>query len=83
MPYPIPDFDEEDIIFRPQTNNVDGVEVHQGNSAYKQFMAGAEERKEMEGEIDSFLEEEEERERKMRELLDEDDDDLSVGHNKS
>ena len=46
-------------------------------------MAGAEERKEMEGEIDSFLEEEEERERKMRELLDEDDDDLSVGHNKS
>ena len=83
MPYPIPDFDEEDIIFRPQTNNVDGVEVHQGNSAYKSFMAGAEERKEMEGEIDSFLEEEEERERKMRELLDEDDDDLSVGHNKS
>ena len=82
MPYPIPDFDEEDIIFRPQTNNVDGVEVHQGNSAYKQFMAGAGERKEMEGEIDSFLEEEEERERKMRELLDEDDDDLSVGHNK-
>ena len=45
-------------------------------------MAGAGERKEMEGEIDSFLEEEEERERKMRELLDEDDDDLSVGHNK-
>jgi len=45
-------------------------------------MAGAGERKEMEGEIDAFLEEEEERERKMRELLDDDDDDLSVGHNK-
>ena len=82
MPYPIPDFDEEDIIFRPTTDTVDGKEVHSGNSAYKQFMAGAEERREMEGEIDSFLEEEEERERKMRELLDDDDDDLSVGHNK-
>jgi len=56
--------------------------VHSGNSAYKAFMAGAEERAETDKEIDDFLEEEEERERKMRELLDEDDDDLSVGHNK-
>ena len=82
MPYPIPDFDEEDIIFRPTTTTVDGKEVHSGNSAYKAFMAGAEERAETDKEIDDFLEEEEERERKMRELLDEDDDDLSVGHNK-
>ena len=82
MPYPIPEFDEEDIIFRPTTTTVDGKEVHSGNSAYKAFMAGAEERAETDKEIDNFLEEEEERERKMRELLDEDDDDLSVGHNK-
>ena len=82
MPYPIPEFDEEDIIFRPTTTTVDGKEVHSGNSAYKAFMAGAEERAETDKEIDDFLEEEEERERKMRELLDEDDDDLSVGHNK-
>ena len=82
MPYPIPDFDEEDIIFRPTTTTVDGKEIHQGNSAYKQFIAGAGERAETDKEIDEFLAEEEERERKMRELLEDDDDDLSVGHNK-
>ena len=82
MPYPIPEFDEEDIIFRPQTVVEDGKEVHKGNSAYKSFMAGAEERAETDKEIDEYLAEEEERERKMRELLEEDDDDLSVGHNK-
>ena len=83
MPYPIPEFDEDDIIFRPQTNTVDGKEVHQGNSAYKAFMAGADEKKLMEQEMDDYLAEEEEKERKLRELLEEDDDDLSVGHNKS
>ena len=82
MPYPIPEFDEEDIIFRPQTVVEDGKEVHKGNSAYKSFMAGAGERAETDKEIDEYLAEEEERERKMRELLEEDDDDLSVGHNK-
>ena len=82
MPYPIPDFDEEDIIFRPTTTTVDGKEIHQGNSAYKAFMAGTEEKREMESEIDEYLAEEEERERKMKELLDDDDDDLSIGHNK-
>lgn len=85
MPYPIPEFDEEDIIFRPQTVVEDGKEVVKGNSAYKSFVAGAEERKEMEKEIDDYvaeLNEEEERELKMRELLEEDDDDLSIGHSK-
>lgn len=82
MPYPIPEFDEEDIIFRPQTVVEDGKEVHKGNSAYKSFMAGAGERAETDKEMDEYLAEEEERERKMRELLEEDDDDLSVGHNK-
>lgn len=82
MPYPIPDFDEEDIIFRPTTTTVDGKEIHQGNSAYKQFMAGSDEKHRMETDIDKYLEEEEEREKKLRDLLDDDDDDLSVGHNK-
>ena len=85
MPYPIPEFDEEDIIFRPQTVVEDGKEVVKGNAAYKSFVAGAEERKEMEEEIDNYvaeLNEEEERELKMRELLEEDDDDLSIGHSK-
>ena len=82
MPYPIPDFDEEDIIFRPTTTTVDGKEIHQGNSAYKQFMAGSDEKHRMETDIDKFMEEEEEREKKMRELLDDDDDDLSIGHGK-
>jgi hypothetical protein len=45
-------------------------------------MAGTEEKREMESEIDEYLAEEEERERKMKELLDDDDDDLSIGHNK-
>jgi len=79
MPYPIPEFDEEDIIFRPQTVVEDGKEVHKGNSAYKAFMAGAEERAETDKEIDEYLAEEE---RKMKELLEDDDDDLSIGHNK-
>ena len=85
MPYPIPEFDEEDIIFRPQTVVEDGKEVVKGNAAYKSFVAGAEERKEMEKEMDDYvaeLNEEEERELKMRELLEEDDDDLSIGHSK-
>jgi acyl carrier protein len=82
MPYPIPEFDEEDIIFRPTTDTVDGKEVHSGNSAYKQFMAGTDEKHRMETDIDKYLEEEEEREKKLRDLLDDDDDDLSVGHNK-
>ena len=85
MPYPIPEFDEDDIIFRPQTVVEDGKEVVKGNAAYKSFVAGAEEKKEMEKEMDNYiaeLNEEEERELKMRELLEEDDDDLSVGHNK-
>ena len=79
MPYPIPEFDEEDIIFRPQTVVEDGKEVHKGNSAYKAFMAGAEERAETDKEIDEYLAEEE---RKMKELLEDDDDDLTIGHNK-
>ena len=85
MPYPIPEFDEEDIIFRPQTVVEDGKEVAKGNAAYKSFVAGAEERREMEKEMDDYvaeLDEEEERELKMRELLEEDDDDLSIGHSK-
>ncbi len=85
MPYPIPEFDEDDIIFRPQTVVEDGKEVVKGNAAYKSFVAGAEEKKEMEKEMDNYiaeLNEEEERELKMRELLEEDDDDLSIGHSK-
>ena len=82
MPFPIPEFDEEDIIFRPTSTTVDGIEVHGGNSAYKAFMAGSDQQRAVEGDIDAWLEEEDAREQKMRELLEEGDDDLSVGHDK-